>query len=101
MTVHANWRVDASCRHADPDLFFPVSTAGPALRQTAEAKRICQVCPARTPCRAWALDHRISSGIWVGPQRKSAKKSSAPAAQARRQLLMNNPSDYRPNAVSR
>jgi len=39
MTVHVNWRQDAACRDADPELFFPVGTTGPALRQIREAKR--------------------------------------------------------------
>jgi WhiB family transcriptional regulator, redox-sensing transcriptional regulator len=29
---HTNWRGDAACLHADPDLFFPIGTAGPVLR---------------------------------------------------------------------
>jgi WhiB family transcriptional regulator, redox-sensing transcriptional regulator len=61
-----DWRDDAACLHADPDLFFPVGTAGPALRQVDEAKRICRTCLVRTPCLTWALDHGTSAGIWGG-----------------------------------
>jgi WhiB family transcriptional regulator, redox-sensing transcriptional regulator len=60
-----SWHDDAACRHADPDLFFPLSTTGPALRQVEAAKRICQACPVRTPCLAWALDQNVV-GIWGG-----------------------------------
>jgi hypothetical protein len=35
----ANWREDAACLHADPDLFFPIASIGPALDQIDEAKR--------------------------------------------------------------
>jgi WhiB family transcriptional regulator, redox-sensing transcriptional regulator len=62
----ASWRLRAACRHADPDLFFPVGTTGPALGQIGEAKRICQACPVRTSCLGWALRHGISFGIWGG-----------------------------------
>ena len=51
---------------ADPELFFPVGTTGPALRQIREAKRICRGCPAQAPCLAWALDHGVAAGIWGG-----------------------------------
>ena len=66
MTVHVNWREDAACRDADPELFFPVGTAGPALRQIREARRICCSCPAQVPCLAWALDHEVTDGVWGG-----------------------------------
>jgi WhiB family redox-sensing transcriptional regulator len=66
MTARANWRDDAACRDADPDLFFPIGTAGPALRQTGEAKRICRGCPAQTQCLAWALQNRVTDGVWGG-----------------------------------
>lgn len=49
MTARANWRDDAACRDADPDLFFPIGTTGPALRQIGEAKRVCRTCPAQNP----------------------------------------------------
>jgi WhiB family transcriptional regulator, redox-sensing transcriptional regulator len=35
----ADWRDEAACLHADPDLFLPGGTVGPALRQVDEAKR--------------------------------------------------------------
>jgi WhiB family transcriptional regulator, redox-sensing transcriptional regulator len=66
MTVHVNWRDDAACRDADPELFFPVGTAGPALRQIREARRICCGCPALAPCLAWALHHGVTDGVWGG-----------------------------------
>ena len=66
MTAYANWRDDAACRDADPDLFFPVGTTGPVLRQIDEAKRICRACPAQGQCLAWALDQPITDGVWGG-----------------------------------
>ena len=36
MSAYADWRDGAACRHADPDLFFPVADNGPALRQIDE-----------------------------------------------------------------
>jgi WhiB family transcriptional regulator, redox-sensing transcriptional regulator len=65
-TKRLDWRGDAACMHADPDLFFPVGTTGPALRQIDEAKRVCLACPVRTPCLEWALGQGILSGIWAG-----------------------------------
>lgn len=74
------WRLDAACRHADPDLFFPVGTTGPALRQIGEALAICQACPVRAPCLAWALDQGISSGVWGGTtedERRALRRADA------------------------
>jgi len=66
MTIRTDWRDDAACRDADADLFFPVGTIGPALRQIDEAKRICRACPAHAARLAWPIDHRITSGVWGG-----------------------------------
>jgi WhiB family transcriptional regulator, redox-sensing transcriptional regulator len=66
MTASANWRDEAACRHADTDLFFPVGSAGPALRQVDEAKRICRTCPVQARCLAWALDLGVTDGVWGG-----------------------------------
>jgi WhiB family redox-sensing transcriptional regulator len=66
MIPRANWRDDAACRDADPELFFPIGTTGSALRQIGEAKRICRVCPAQTQCLAWALENGVTDGVWGG-----------------------------------
>jgi WhiB family transcriptional regulator, redox-sensing transcriptional regulator len=90
MTARANWRDDAACRDADPDLFFPIGTTGPALRQIGEAKRVCRTCPAQTQCLAWALDNRVIDGVWGGTtgeerraMRSLPRRMTTNAAQAR------------------
>jgi WhiB family transcriptional regulator, redox-sensing transcriptional regulator len=50
-----DWRDLAACHDTDPELFFPVGNAGPALHQVARAKQICAGCTVRTPCLEWAL----------------------------------------------
>lgn len=54
---------------ADPELFFPVGTSGPALLQIAEAKLTCRGCPVEPDCRADALarpdhfEHGVVGGL--------------------------------------
>jgi len=61
-----DWRQLAACRHADPELFFPVSTSGPSLDQVTQAKAICAGCPVRRHCLGFALDTRQDHGVWGG-----------------------------------
>jgi WhiB family redox-sensing transcriptional regulator len=61
-----DWRPLAACRHADPDLFFPVSGSGLSLDQVTQAKAICGRCPVRRQCLAFALDTRQDHGVWGG-----------------------------------
>ena len=58
-----DWRQLAACRHADPELFFPVSASGPSLDQVTQAKTICAGCPVRRYCLAFALHTRQDHGI--------------------------------------
>jgi WhiB family transcriptional regulator, redox-sensing transcriptional regulator len=66
MTARATWRDKAACHDADPELFFPIGTTGPALVQIGEAKRICRACPAQAPCLVWALENGVADGIRGG-----------------------------------
>jgi WhiB family transcriptional regulator, redox-sensing transcriptional regulator len=72
--VRMNWREEGACRDADPELFFPISMTGAALRQIEEAKRICRGCPVRVQCLAWALDNQVTDGVWgaTTPQQRHA-----------------------------
>jgi WhiB family redox-sensing transcriptional regulator len=66
MTIYVNWREDVARRDADPDLFFPISTTGAALRQMEEAKWICRGCLVQIQCLAWALASGVTDGVWGG-----------------------------------
>lgn len=61
-----DWRHDAACRDADPELFFPVGMDGPALVQVGAAKAVCAGCPVRAVCLRWALESGQDAGVWGG-----------------------------------
>jgi WhiB family transcriptional regulator, redox-sensing transcriptional regulator len=61
-----DWRAEAACRVEDPELFFPIGTTEPALRQAHDAKAICAVCPVTRQCLSWALESNQDTGIWGG-----------------------------------
>jgi len=50
------WMLDAACRGLDPDMFFPLKAGGPGVAPYKEAKRVCDACPVRADCLAWAMD---------------------------------------------
>ena len=61
-----DWRHHALCRDQDPELFFPIGTAGPAAVQVEQAKRVCRQCSVVSDCLTWALDSGQDSGVWGG-----------------------------------
>jgi WhiB family redox-sensing transcriptional regulator len=60
------WRLEASCRHVDPDLFFPTGTARSAADHIEAAKAVCRTCPVRVSCLDFALSSHQDAGIWGG-----------------------------------
>lgn len=65
--MRGDWRHRAACRDtADPDLFFPEGTTGPARRQTEAAKAICATCAVKPQCLTWALAMGERTGVWGG-----------------------------------
>ena len=84
----ANWRAAGACLSADPDLFFPISSKGPAERQIARAKMICAGCRVRRECLDFALSHDQVYGIWGGTtpedrqrERRRRRRAAATAAK--------------------
>ncbi|MFP5023518.1 WhiB family transcriptional regulator [Pseudonocardia phyllosphaerae] len=69
-----SWRSEAACRSVDPELFFPESANGrEALRQVAQAKRVCRRCPVEDACAQWALAelrHGIAGGMTEDERRR-------------------------------
>jgi WhiB family redox-sensing transcriptional regulator len=59
-----DWRHHALCRDEDPELFFPIGTAGPAAVHVEEAKVVCRRCPVVTDCLTWALETGQDAGVW-------------------------------------
>ena len=61
-----DWRDQAACRDADPELFFPDDNTRSARAQVKTAKLICRGCPVSTTCLSWALASGQEAGIWGG-----------------------------------
>lgn len=79
------WRNRAACLEADPELFFPIGSTGPALLQIEEAKDVCRACPVVEPCLAWALETGQDAGVWGGlseDERRALKRRTSRARAA-------------------
>jgi WhiB family transcriptional regulator, redox-sensing transcriptional regulator len=74
------WQDLAACRTADPELFFPVSEAGPALGQVARAKAVCATCSVREKCLDYALATRQPHGVWGGTSEEDRRLLRAEVA---------------------
>lgn len=74
------WSARAACLSADPDLFFPISSSGPALVQVAKAKAICARCQVRQECLEFALAAHQIHGVWGGTseEERQLMRSRAP-----------------------
>jgi WhiB family redox-sensing transcriptional regulator len=73
--------VEPACWGVDPELFFPVGNAGPALLQIEEAKLVCRACPIIAECLRFALDTGQDAGVWGGQsedERRVLKRKTIP-----------------------
>ena len=64
MSLNVNWMEHAACAgHPAPDIFFPTKVGKAALKQAAEAQRICATCPVIAQCDAFRKATG-SVGVW-------------------------------------
>lgn len=55
------WRLDATCRDTDRDLFYSQD-----VRDIRAALDLCASCPSQAPCLETAMRHRDRFGVWGG-----------------------------------
>jgi WhiB family redox-sensing transcriptional regulator len=70
-----DWTATALCAQIDPDMWFPESARSPEVK---EAKAICNACPVKTECAAYADEVDAEYGIWAGVLRGTTERSSRP-----------------------
>jgi WhiB family redox-sensing transcriptional regulator len=65
---HWDWQLAAACRGMDTAIFFHPPEERNAARSSriAQAKNVCQQCPAIRECLAHALKVQEPYGIWGG-----------------------------------
>jgi WhiB family redox-sensing transcriptional regulator len=78
-----DWRHRALCRDEDPELFFPIGTAGPAATQADEAKQVCRRCTAVDDCLEWALETGQDAGVWGGTDEEERRLLKRQGVRAR------------------
>ena len=77
-----DWRVDAACAGADPELFFALTEHG-----VQAAKLICRECPVRNRCRQWADEQGIAYGVWGAESEEERRARLAGSASGNRGSL--------------
>ena len=71
------WMEEGSCVYANTELFFPVGSSMKAIKQSNEAKAICNECPVKVACLEYAISSNQDSGVWGGTteeERKSIRR---------------------------
>lgn len=56
------WQRNAACIGLDVDMFYP----SPKGHVSKAVRRICQGCPVRGECLAYALKYSEPHGVWGG-----------------------------------
>lgn len=85
-----DWLFRGACTDEDPELFFPIGTSSPALRQIEIAKEVCRRCDVVEACLEWALRSGQDAGVWGG------RSETEHAAAATQDVPLIDPAESRP-----
>lgn len=66
-----DWLDQAACVGVSPSIFFPGEVGNSSIK---EAQAICNRCPVRLVCLNYALDKRISHGVWGGLSERERRR---------------------------
>lgn len=69
----ANWRQQAACAGMDPNQFVPEGRGNGGLLYV-EARQICDRCPVKAECLAYALHNGEEYGMWGGATPQERKE---------------------------
>ena len=68
-----DWWRHAACRGSDPEMFHP---ARGDYEGTNAALAVCQTCPVKDDCLAYAMNNREMQGVWGGLSANQRKRLS-------------------------
>jgi WhiB family redox-sensing transcriptional regulator len=77
-----DWWDLAACHTGNAELFFPVTEAGPARLQVAQAKAVCAGCRVRQECLNYAMTTHQAHGVWGGMSVADRERLRADATRA-------------------
>jgi WhiB family redox-sensing transcriptional regulator len=79
-----DWSDRAACLREEPELFFRIGHASPALKQIEEAKVVCLRCLVIDACLRFALEDGLTAGVWGGlteDERRALKRHTVRPAR--------------------
>lgn len=75
----SDWRDQALCAQADPELWFP--DGDHTISQGQKAKAICRTCPVQAECLEEALTSGERFGVWGGLTATERNRLRSPARE--------------------
>lgn len=90
MQLSLAWQEWGRCRDLDTDLFYPPLDSETAhqrrARETA-AKAVCEGCPVRVECLAWAIASDEQLGVWGGLNERERQLLAGPRRDTAARLV--------------
>lgn len=81
------WRHSAACRGMDANLFHEEKPYNWTKKQLAAAKKVCASCPVSQECLNYAIENKLSLGVWGGmtyKERLAVRKTNGATVVSRR-----------------